>query len=157
MANILWIDNDRVFLNPFVSRLKRANHTPVHVRTVQEGEEYLNSPEKALGPAGGWHLVLIDVMMSVPPTAETCEAYSAEATRQGRRAGVVFYERNRARIAELGAVAAFPTMRGDDDIRQELIDLGVPHANIVYKMDLPDTREFLAWVEGLLAVRKGNE
>ncbi len=153
MACILWIDNDRTFLMPFVSRLEHAGHTVIRAHTISGGEFHLNHQEETLGADGMWDLVLIDIMMAMQDKA-LGDRYSAEATHNGRRTGVVFYEINRERIASLGAVVAFLTMREDEDLKGELSVLGIPAENVRHKMDVSDTRDFQEWIEGLIQEKR---
>jgi CheY-like chemotaxis protein len=151
MANILWMDNDRTFLMPFISRLEGAGHKVVQAFTIQEAEQYLSFPHNKLGQGNTWHFVLIDIMMPIKQDQTVSSRYSAEITDKGKRAGVVFFSYNRNRIIELNAVPAFLSMRKDSNVQKDLIALGVPPANIKYKMDVSDTRDFLNWVDTLLA------
>ncbi len=150
MANILWMDGDRTFISPFINRLELQGHTVKQAFTIREAEDLLADPKEALGAEGSWDLVLMDVMMSVKPDGNEDRRYSKEKTKAGQRTGVIFYESNRKRIAELGAVAAFLTMRNDREFKDELVDLGVPTDVIMHKMHLADTRDFARWVAALL-------
>ncbi len=156
MANILWLDNDRTFLMPFVSRLEFAGHTVIQTYTVFEAERYLMCPDEGLGADRSWDLVIIDVMMPVKPDGSKNQRYGKEETANGHRTGVVFYEYNGELILGQGAIAAALTMRDDPKIRAELAAVGLPAENFMHKMAVADTRDFLAWVEELLAQRKDS-
>ena len=149
MANILWIDNDRIFLTPFVERLKKAGYKPVRAYTVSDAERLLKENDK-------WDLVIIDPMMNISEEEE--KDYPPSRTDGGLKVGVIFYERNRQRIQEIGAKAVVLTMRYDDEIIREFEGLGIPVEMIKYKMDVSDTADFLEWVKKMLgekAVKNG--
>ena len=156
MSNILWMDNDRTYLMPFITRLQFAGHSVVQAYTIGEAEHYLKDPKEKLTAGNLWDLIIIDIMMSVKGAGISDERYSAEITGKGRRAGLVFFTNNREAIANSGAAVAFLTMRDDEEVKTEAAALGVPAENLMYKMDVADTREFLQWVEKVLPRRGKN-
>ncbi len=150
MANILWMDNDRTYLLPFISRLEGAGHTVIRAYTVAEAEWCLARPEEKLPEHTSWNLILIDLMMPIRQEKALGDRYSAEITKKGRCTGVVFYKYNEQRIDELGAIAAFLTMREDEELDEEVEALGLPPENFRHKMAVADTKDFLAWINTLL-------
>lgn len=150
MANILWMDNDRTFLMPFVLRLEAANHNVVRVESVFEAEYLLTHPNESLGTSSSWDLVLIDIMMNVRRRDVKDQRYSREATEKGHRTGVVFFEYNKDIIHQQKAKVAALSMRNDQKVRDELVALGFPSGNIMHKMKVSDTRDFEAWVKKML-------
>jgi CheY-like chemotaxis protein len=156
MANILWIDNDRTMLLPFVARLESVGHTVIRAFSIPDAEYHLNHPEERLGEKELWGLIIIDIMMSVRRDEALGGRYSADATKNGKRTGVIFFANNKDRIAQLKTVTAFLTMSKDPEVVNNLLSLGVPQDNIMYKMNVADTRDFLVWVEELLAQGRGE-
>ncbi len=145
MAKILWMDNDRTYLWPHVTRLKASGYEVVRVYCVSEAEKLLNDEDD-------WDLVIIDPMMNVGEKEEM--DYPPSDTDSGLKAGVIFYKRTKSRIEEIGAKAVVFTLRDDQEIIQNFVKLKLPEQNIKYKMDASDTAEFLAWIEGFMGNRE---
>ena len=147
MAKILWMDNDRVFLWPHVVRLEDAGHNVTRAYSVSEAEDFLRKEKD-------WDLVIIDPMMNVSEEEE--EDYPPSETDNGLKAGLVFYRRMRDLIKEMGAHPLVFTMRDDADIYECFQALELDGKNIMYKMDVSDTADFLGWVDSFIERKEGE-
>jgi hypothetical protein len=139
------MDNDKIGLGPHVDRLTIAGYQVVRAYTVSEAERLLRDNES-------WDLVIIDPMMDVKEEEEA--NYPPSSTDNGLKAGLVFFERNRERIAAVGAQAIVFTMRGDQEIISNFVASGVRRKAIRNKMDAADGRDFLLWIEDVIGERK---
>jgi len=131
---VLWLDNDRAYLLPFVEELEDQGFSVSVVETAAEAEERLNAEQ--------FDYVIIDIM--VPTKTEEEEAiYTREATNRGYRTGVVFWRRVGKQLLEQNVGVLIFTVRLDRNIREELASEGLPRQNFATKYQLSDTAAFV--------------
>jgi DNA-binding response OmpR family regulator len=132
--SILWLDNDRGMIVPYVDALTERGHRVFVAGTLSEAEDALcgTSPD----------IVVIDVM--IPTFSEEEEQlYDPILTDVGFKSGKVFYERMRQRLDETRSRVLMLTAREDAEIMKELADVGLSDEQIATKSDLRRVSDFL--------------
>jgi hypothetical protein len=128
-GTVLWLDNDRAYLQPYVDELIDQDFIVVAVETALEAEQQLQSTS--------FDFVIIDVM--VPTRSDEEESlFSPTETNCGYRTGAVFWHRNRDRFVQGRMGVLVLTLRLDEQIRDELAKDGLPRGNFATKYELSD-------------------
>ena len=138
---ILWIDNDRAFLLPFVEEIRDAGYEVDVAGNVSSGSELLRT--------GGYALVILDVMIPTRSEDEERE-YSAEETDLGYRTGLVFYRRHREFLLQQRIPVLVLTVRLDSSIRKEFAAAGLPSDCFATKYALSDPVALAAKMQSMI-------
>jgi len=144
---ILWIDNDKVFLQPLILRLTAEGYTVKQVFTLVEGVKEIEN--------NNYDLLILDVMLPIREGEETL--FPPKDTDLGRKAGLVFYNKYKRVLEEKGIVVFVFTIREDFAIRDEFLTAGLPAQNFMTKSEGGDAAIFLARIKELLRRRQTNE
>jgi hypothetical protein len=141
MTKILWLDNDRTFLLPFVALLHNELFDVIRVYNVLEAEKLLQDGTK-------WKLIIIDCMLSIGEDEEL--KYPPSVTDSGHVAGLIFFKRNKEFIRKIEAEACVFSIREDKTIINRFIEEGLKKENYLSKVDGADAIVFLKWVKNIL-------
>lgn len=139
MAKVLWIDNDPVSLGPYERRLRAAGYEVIRVHHLGKAERLLEEDD--------WDILIIDPMMNVTEDEE--KDYLPSETDDGLKAGLIFFKRKRSRIGEMRAMPLVFTMRGDREIVDDFVSLGVKEDAVKNKLDVSDSADFVEWVKDM--------
>ncbi len=143
-SKILWIDNDPAYIDPYVKGLESIGHKVMVATTVIGAESALK--------ADVYDLVILDVMIPTKSDAEE-ELYRPRETDFGHRTGLVFYRRNKERLARNKTQTLILTVRLDKTILDEFLEEGLPRECFATKLNLRDIQAFLDRVTMLEANR----
>lgn len=155
MANILWLDDDRVSLIPFKVALEKAGHVVCCATTPYEAEQMLSNPTIVLTPGVSWNMIIIDVMMCIGDSFPNSR-YTLENTENGTKAGFVFFQVNKNRLRMSNVKVVVLTMRTDRKLFAEFASAGLPADRIKDKMEVADTARFVRWINDVLETPHGN-
>jgi CheY-like chemotaxis protein len=139
-AKILWIDNDKLFLDMAIFRLQEEGHDVTQVYTVADGLARLSK--------GHYNLVILDVMMPLAPEEDAL--LPEVETDFGKKTGLVLYKRIRGPLVESKTPVLVFTIREDPTIREELQAAGLPAGSFMTKSEGADTRVLARKVTELL-------
>ena len=128
-GKVLWLDNDRSYLMPFVEELEDQGFSVIVAETAIEAEGRLKGE--------AFDYVIVDVMVPTKTVDEEV-IYPKEETKRGYNTGVVFWRRVGKKIIEQGVGVLIMTQRLDQSIRDELTSAGVPGQNFARKFQLSD-------------------
>ena len=146
-GQILWLDNDKVFLMPFILRLKAEGYTVRQTLLLTEG---LSELEK-----NDYDLLILDVMLPVQEQEETL--FPPDHTNSGLQSGLVFYKKYKGLAEKKGIPIFVFTIREDVPIRNEFLGAGLPPENYMTKIEGADTAIFLARVEKLIEKNRSQQ
>jgi CheY-like chemotaxis protein len=136
--NVLWLDNDAGYLQPYVEALKRRDHDVKVVTSLSAADGAMAS--------GPFDVVLIDVM--IPTIHEDEERiYSPEETKAGADSGVVFFRRWREKFREERTAILVLTVRLDKGIRQRFLEEGLLESEFATKLALREVGAFVTKLE----------
>ncbi|HEV7671126.1 MAG TPA: TIR domain-containing protein [Thermoanaerobaculia bacterium] len=138
---ILWLDNDVTFIASFCQSLRsRGGHVDI-AKSPLEADEHLSRQT--------YHLVIIDIM--IPTTSkEEEEVYTPIETQYGSLTGLVFFKRNQAILNRAGTKVIFLTVRASENVRHEIISLGVPADQYITKLDARRVEGFIDKIEDII-------
>jgi CheY-like chemotaxis protein len=138
---ILWFDNDRAYLIPFVDALTDEGYQVEVAEDLTEAEQFLNKSR--------YDLVILDVM--IPTKSELEETrYRPEETDLGYKTGLIFYGKLKTELAKLGTRTMVMTVRLDKAIMDEFIKSGLPPAAYATKYEMSDPLLFLRKIHSVL-------
>jgi len=137
---VLWLDNDKAYLMPFVEELQDQGFSVTVVETALEAETCLD--------AETYDYVIVDVMVPTKTEAEET-IYTREETKRGYNTGVVFWRRVGKKLLAQGIGVLIFTQRLDQSIRDELTNAGVPTQNFARKFQLSDPAAFVERLKNL--------
>lgn len=126
---VLWLDNDRAYLLPYVDELLDQGFEVNVVETAADAERELGG--------GGYGYAILDVMVPTK-SAEEELIYSPDATGLGYRTGVVLWSRLRQHFSMHKVAVLLLTVRLDGNIRADLEREGLPRENFATKYQLSD-------------------
>lgn len=138
---VLWLDNDIAYIAPYKEALDSEGYSVTAVRTVHEADACLDE--------GPYDLLILDVMI---PTKEADEerVYQPSVTDYGHKTGLVFYRRNRERLAAAKTAVLVMTVRLDEYVKNEFAESELPAANFTTKFTLRDVNVFLKKINAIL-------
>jgi CheY-like chemotaxis protein len=138
---ILWLDNDRGLSGPYVDFLRESGYEVQPFETAAEAEEALSREH--------YDLILLDVM--IPTLSDEEErAYPPDETQLGYRTGLIFWKRNKSKLAERGVPVLVFTVRLDEGIKEEFKAAGLPDASFANKMEIGEPAPFLSKIRSLI-------
>jgi CheY-like chemotaxis protein len=139
--NILWLDDDRGYLKPYVEILEDYGYSVTTTANLLEAEELLK--------VGGYDLLILDVM--IPTRSAAAEAlYDPGETDTGYKTGLIFYKRTREILNDAQTRVLVTTVRLDDSIVDEFVQAGLPREYITTKMRLRRSPDFVTKVRALI-------
>jgi len=141
MHRVLWIDDDRLFLEAHVLSLELEGYKVDRAYTLSEAAGLLH--------VNTYSLVILDIMISV--RAEEEPEYPPSQTEHGKKAGLVFFKRHIGLLQARGAKVLVFTIRSEDGLRDELTRAGLGENNFMTKAEGEDTAVFLKKVQSVLA------
>jgi CheY-like chemotaxis protein len=144
-GKILWVDNDRVFLEPHLLRLQVEGYEVVQAFTLTQGMTELET--------GRFDMLILDVMMPVKEHEEM--RFPPDQTDCGRKSGLVFYRQcKRTGVLNNRGQREVPvlvfTIREDGEIKAEFLRAGLPPDHFMTKSEGADAGLFAAKVGWLL-------
>jgi CheY-like chemotaxis protein len=142
LRQILWLDNDPAYLEPFVEALKEENYSVTVVESLTEAEKSLQQEK--------FDLMIIDVMI---PTLNSREEtrYEPEETDLGYKTGLIFYKHNREILRRSNTRIMVMTVRLDKAIMDEFVKAGLPSNAFATKYEMSDPISFLDKVRSTIA------
>lgn len=141
--NILWLDNDPTWIDPYVAAIKQMGHEVTVVTTVTKAELAIKSNR--------YDLLILDVM--VPTKTEEEEiAYPPELTKGGTQTGLVFYQRMKELIVAADTRVLAMTLRLDEKIKDAFIAEGLPADSFATRLTLRDVSVFSEKLLALLGL-----
>lgn len=141
-GQILWLDNDPAYVEPFVETLTDEGFGVKVTATVTEAEKELKENK--------YDLLLLDVMIpSVSPEEEM--RYQPAVTELGNKTGYLFYLTNKDFFEKNGMRVLIMTVRLDKAIMDEFVKAGLSRNNFATKYDLRDANVFLAKIQDILS------
>jgi CheY-like chemotaxis protein len=138
---ILWLDNDLAYIRPYVNALKAKDYEVHSIPSLSEAESLLGKYK--------FDLIIVDVMM---PTQDKVEVknYPDVEIDFGNKTGLLFYKRIRGMLGtKLPPVIAM-TVRMDQDIKDEFIQVGLRADLFWQKYNVNDITEFLKKIRQVL-------
>ncbi len=137
---VLWFDNDRAYLRPYVIAMEQAGIDVDIVGTITA----------AKGAIAGrrYDAVILDVMIPTKSPEED-ETYTNELTKNGILTGLVFYERELRKLAEGGMPVLVLSVLGDKSLREAFADRGVTPDRLRTKVALKDVESLVDAVKRL--------
>jgi len=141
MCRVLWIDDDRLFLEPHVLTLELEGYRVDRAYTLSEAATLLF--------ANKYSLVILDIMLSVK--AEEEAEYPPSQTEHGKKAGVVFLKKHIELLRAEGTKVLVFTIRSEDGLRDELARAGLEEDSFMTKAEGEDTAVFLKKVQSIIA------
>jgi CheY-like chemotaxis protein len=139
--NVLWVDNDPGYIQPFVLALREEGFAVKVASSVSWAEKLLSSEV--------FNLLILDVMIPTIDDAEEA-TYRPEETDDSLKTGLLFYRREKDLLAKQGTRVFVMTVRIDKGIRAEFIASGLPEADFATKMELREIPKFIARINSLL-------
>ncbi len=139
-GQILWLDNDKVFLMPFILRLKAEGYTVKQALLLTEGLRELEKND--------YDLLILDIMLPVQEQEENL--FPPNDTNSGLESGLLFYKKYKGLAENKGIPIFVFTIREDAPIRNKCLDAGLPPRNYMTKIEGADTAIFLARVKELI-------
>jgi CheY-like chemotaxis protein len=117
MASILWVDNDKFFLDPFCIALRARHHTVTLAPTLTQMEQCLEEHK--------YDALILDAMI---PTINDFEErlYPPNDTDSGNKTGLAVYRRWRNHLLASGTVVFVWTVLLDVQLRDQFIAAGLP-------------------------------
>jgi len=137
---ILWIDDDRLFLNAHKLRLELEGYSVTQPFTLKDGAHELETEK--------YDLLILDAM--IPVAEDEGIEFPLNQTSGGRQAGLVFYRRYKKIIGEKDIKTLIYTIREDPELVRLLNNEGLQLQNILSKSEGADVAVFLARVKQLL-------
>jgi CheY-like chemotaxis protein len=144
-AQILWLDNDVAYLEPYVEALKDSGYETTVVATVGEATYRINN--------GVYNLVIIDVMVPTKSVEEEL-IFKPEETEYGQKTGFIFYKHIQSQLIQHGTKVLIMTVRLDRDILDEFVHAGLQREQFATKFSLRDVNVFLKRIQSVLPVGK---
>jgi CheY-like chemotaxis protein len=141
-ARILWVDNDLAYIHSYIKALENHGAFVNAVTTAFEAESALERER--------YDLVILDVMIPTKSEKEE-QVYRSEETDLGLKTGLVFYRRNKEKMAKAQTQILVLTVRLDRSIMDEFRNEGLPPECYSTKMQLREIPIFLRRVETLVA------
>lgn len=138
---ILWLDNDSDYLEPYVETLTDEGFQVTVASTITEAE-------KALGESR-FDLMLLDVMIPTVSDEEE-KVYRPQVTDLGNKTGLLVYRNYKDLFRKAGTPVLVMTVRLDKPIMDEFIKAGLPSDRFATKYDLRDVNVFLEKVQSIL-------
>jgi len=138
---ILWLDNDRAQVNPYLETLNEEGYLAEVVTTVTEAESLLNSSR--------YDLFILDVMIPTKASDEE-KRFPPDRTEHGRKLGLYFFLEYKEKFEGDNTQILVLTQRIDLDIRDEFIKAGLPSEQFCTKFALRDVEVFLKKINGLI-------
>jgi CheY-like chemotaxis protein len=140
-TQILWLDNDLAYLEPYVEALTDEGYQVTVVGTVGEAEFRLEK--------GHYDLLILDVMIPTKNDNEEIN-YSPELTKQGQKTGLVFYQRVKDVLEQAKTKVLVMTVRLDKEVLNEFRDSDLPRDRFATKFALREVEVFLKKVRDTL-------
>jgi CheY-like chemotaxis protein len=137
---ILWLDNDKIFLAPHILRLETEGYIVKQAFTITEGLNEINTSK--------YDLLILDVMLPVNKQEE--EFFPPGETNSGKQSGLVFYKKYKAMLKNKGITVFVFTIREDVSIREYFVNEELSPQNFMTKSEGADTAVFLARLKELL-------
>jgi len=141
---ILWVDNDKGYILPFVEALRRNDYEVVVVDNAWEAERRLTSETV--------DLVIIDVMIPLK-SGEGSQVYNPEQTKRGLKTGLLLFRRLREQGRAADGKVLVLSVRIDEKIRQEFLEAGLHPDHFVTKLEVRRVPDFLAKVAEMIIQR----
>ena len=138
---ILWLDNDPDYLEPYVETLTDEGFQVTVASTITEAEKALRESR--------FDLMLLDVMIPTV-SAEEEKAYLPQVTDLGNKTGLLFYRNYKELFRKAKTHVLVMTVRLDKPIMDEFIKAGLPSDRFATKYDLRDVGVFLEKVQFIL-------
>lgn len=135
MGRILWVDNDPPYIRTYVEQLEKLGHYVRVARTAIEAEVAIGEQE--------YDLLILDIMIPTKSAQEE-EFYDPKETEAGLKTGLIFYRRNKGKLAKAKTQTLVLTVRLDRGILDEFTAEGLPRDCFARKLDL---REISVFVE----------
>ena len=142
--SILWLDNDKALIYPYLSELKRHNIKTEVTNSVLEAEELLKSSK--------FDLVIIDVMIPIINEKES-KIYKSENTNSGLATGLIFYRRTKKTLKCTDTKVLILTVRLDEKIKIEFIKEGIQPENFATKLSLREISSFMRKIFEVLNIK----
>src|SRR5436305_5859288 len=114
---VLWLDNDPLYIGPYVKSLEDIGDVVTVVTNVTKAEELVNE--------NAYDLLIIDAMIPAMDDEEEI-IYPPQETDRGLKMGVAFYRRLKERLARKGTAVLALTVRLDETIQKEFELAGLP-------------------------------
>jgi CheY-like chemotaxis protein len=135
---ILWLDNDPRYTDPYVQALRDRGDSVAVVTNVTDAE--------ALIRKNPYDLTIIDAMIPTIDEAEE-EVYPPRETDRGLKMGLLFYKRMKEILDQKKIAVLVMTVRLDEVIQNELIEAGLPTEAFITKLAVRRVNTFLEAVD----------
>jgi CheY-like chemotaxis protein len=137
---ILWLDNDPRYTDPYVQALRDRGDSVAVVTNVTDAE--------ALIRKNHYDLTIIDAM--IPTTGEAEEAiYPPTETDRGLKMGLLFYMRMKETLDQKKIAVLVMTVRLDEVIHNGFIEAGLPTEAFTTKLAVRRVNTFLEAVDSI--------
>ena len=140
-AQILWLDNDKALVKPYLNILRVEGYSAENVTTITEAEECLNKNH--------YDLFILDVMIPTLNSEEE-KKFPPEKTQQGHRLGLCFYRYFKKKLDKEKTQVLVLTVRVDKIIHDEFIISGLPPDQFCTKYSLRHVEDFLKKVKSII-------
>ena len=138
---IIWLDNDPAYTDPYVSALTDQGYEVSVVETITEAEEALDEQH--------YDLLILDAMIPTKNEEEE-ERFPPEETDRGLKMGLIFYKRWKAALDKAQTRVLAITVRIDETIQNEFIKLGLPPESFARKTKIKRVQDVLQKVRVLI-------
>lgn len=138
---ILWLDNDPVFIEPYRNLLNDEGYKVAVVETVTDAEEAIEGQR--------FDLLILDTM--IPTKSEEEEKrFPPDETNRGLNTGLIFYKLWKDPLSKAGTRVLALTVRIDEAIQREYMRLGLPPEGFVRKTKVKRVEDVLQKVQALI-------
>lgn len=135
---IIWLDNDPRYTDPYVQALKDRGDSVAVVTNVTDAE--------ALIRKNNYDLAILDAMIPTTDEAEE-EVYPPTETDRGLKMGLLFYKRMKEILDQRKTAVLVMTVRLDEVIHDEFIEAGLPAEAFTTKLAVRRVNTFLETVD----------
>jgi len=138
---ILWLDNDLSYIGIYAEEMRDNDFEVKEVKSVAEAEAELIASQ--------YDLLILDVMIPTFSDKEEID-YPPTETGFGTKTGLYFLKRMKALLEEKKTAVLVTTVRLDQPIRGEFLEVGLPADHFATKFALRDAPEFVKKVKSML-------
>jgi CheY-like chemotaxis protein len=138
---IIWLDNDAAFVEPYVQQLNDEGYKVSVVETVTEAEEALGGHR--------YDLLILDAMIPTKNEEEE-KRFPPDETNRGLNMGLAFYRRWRGPLRDSETRVLALTVRIDEAIQREFMNLGLPPEGFTRKTRVKRVQDVSQKVRALI-------